>query len=233
MTHTVAVVSGGMDSTTLAYVAAQDGPVTMVSFDYGQRHRKELEFAAVTASKLDAEHVVVPMEWLAPMIAGQSSLVTPDVDVPLGHYAEQTMRATVVPNRNAIMLNLAIGIAISRDAERVATGVHAGDHFIYPDCRPAFIDAVNAQVEVGMESFLPDGWSGVWAPFVNVPKDEIARIGDRLGVPWLDTWSCYQGGEVHCGACGTCFERREAFELAGVTDPTEYVSTPDYVAPEG
>jgi len=220
-----------MDSTTLAYLAAQDGPVTMVSFDYGQRHRKELGFAAMTARRLEAEHVVVPMSWLAPMIAGQSSLVTPDVDVPLGHYAEQTMRATVVPNRNAIMLNLAIGVAISRGADRVATGVHAGDHFIYPDCRPAFIDAVNAQVEVGMESFLPDGWSGVWAPFVNVPKDEIARIGDRLGVPWSETWSCYKGGEIHCGACGTCFERREAFALAGVVDPTVYESTPDYVAP--
>jgi 7-cyano-7-deazaguanine synthase len=221
-----------MDSTTLAYLAANGGDeVTLVSFDYGQRHRKELDFAAVTAEKLGAEHVVVPMDWLAAMIAGESSLVTPDVDVPLGHYAEQTMRATVVPNRNAIMLNVAIGLAISRGAERVATGVHAGDHFIYPDCRPAFISALNTQVLVGMESFLPARWEGVWAPFVDVPKDEIARVGNALGVPWEDTWSCYQGGDVHCGACGTCFERREAFTLAGVLDPTVYAATPDYEAP--
>jgi 7-cyano-7-deazaguanine synthase len=230
-THTVAVVSGGMDSTTLAYLAAEDGPVTVVSFDYGQRHAKELDYAARTARRLDAEHVIVPMSWLAPMIAGTSALVTPDVDVPDGHYAEQTMRATVVPNRNAIMLNVAAGVAIARGATRIGTGVHAGDHFIYPDCRPEFIDALNAQLAAGNESFLPDGWQGVWAPFVNIGKHDIATIGATLGVPWEDTWSCYKGGEVHCGACGTCFERREAFTLAGIADPTEYAATPDYEAP--
>lgn len=230
--HTVAVVSGGMDSTALAYLAHGEGDIlTLVSFDYGQRHAKELTYAARTAEALDAEHIIVPMSWLAPMIAGQSSLVTPDIDVPEGHYAEDTMKATVVPNRNAIMLNLAVGVAIARGAQRVATGVHAGDHFIYPDCRPGFIAALNAQVEQGMEGFLPDGWTGVWAPFINVPKDEIARIGDRLGVPWDQTWSCYVGGDIHCGACGTCYERREAFTLAGVDDPTAYAAEPVYDAP--
>jgi 7-cyano-7-deazaguanine synthase len=141
------------------------------------------------------------------------------------------MKATVVPNRNAIMLNLAVGIAIAHGATRVGTGVHAGDHFIYPDCRPRFIAHLNEQVLTGMEGFLPDGWEGVWAPFVYVPKDDIARIGQDLGVRWEDTWSCYKGGEIPCGACGTCFERREAFTLAGVNDPTEYAATPDYEAP--
>ncbi len=231
MTHTVAVVSGGMDSTTLAYLAAEEGPVTILSVDYGQRHVKELEFAARTAERLRVPQVVVPMGWLGPMISGTSALVTPGVAVPDGHYAEDTMRATVVPNRNAVMLNVAASVAVAVGAQRIATGVHAGDHAVYPDCRPEFIAALDEMLRVGNDGFLPDGWRGVWAPFVEVGKDEIARIGDQLGVPWTDTWSCYKGGPVHCGACGTCFERREAFTLAGVVDPTEYQATPEYVTP--
>lgn len=231
MTHTVAVVSGGMDSTTLAYLAAEEGPVTILSVDYGQRHVKELEFAARTAERLRVPQVVVPMGWLGPMISGTSALVTPDVAVPDGHYAEDTMRATVVPNRNAVMLNVAASVAVAVGAQRIATGVHAGDHFIYPDCRPGFISAVNIELTVGNEGFLPDTWTGVWAPFVDIGKHDIATIGETLGVPWEDTWSCYKGGAIHCGACGTCFERREAFTLAGVHDPTEYATTPSYEAP--
>lgn len=231
MTHIVAVVSGGMDSTTLAYLAAEEGPVTILSVDYGQRHVKELEFAARTAERLRVPQVVVPMGWLGPMISGTSALVTPGVAVPDGHYAEDTMRATVVPNRNAVMLNVAASVAVAVGAQRIATGVHAGDHAVYPDCRPEFIAALDEMLRVGNDGFLPDGWRGVWAPFVEVGKDEIARIGDQLGVPWTDTWSCYKGGPVHCGACGTCFERREAFTLAGVVDPTEYQATPEYVTP--
>lgn len=222
MTHTVAVVSGGMDSTTLAYLAAAEGSVTMVSFDYGQRHKVELSYAAITAGKLDAEHVIVPMEWLADMIAGTSALVTDEIEVPDGHYAEETMRATVVPNRNAIMLNIAAGIAISRGASRLATGVHAGDHFIYPDCRPEFVGALNTALLMGNEGFLPPDWEGVWAPFNDQSKTAIAIMGHRLGVPWEDTWSCYKGGSIHCGRCGTCVERREAFAESAVPDPTEY-----------
>ena len=228
---TLVVVSGGMDSTTLAYLAAQSGPVTILSFDYGQRHVVELGYAARTAGALGAEHVVVPMAWLGDMIAGTSALVTPTIDVPEGHYAEQTMRSTVVPNRNSIMLNIAAGVAIASGATRIGTGVHAGDHFIYPDCRPEFVDSLNATLKAGNAGFLPDDWTGVWAPFVDRTKAEIAQIGSELGVPWVDTWSCYNGGDVHCGACSTCFERREAFTLAGVVDPTEYLATPDYEAP--
>lgn len=231
MTHTVAVVSGGMDSTTLAYLAAEEGPVTILSVDYGQRHVKELEFAARTAERLRVPQVVVPMGWLGPMISGTSALVTPDVAVPDGHYAEDTMRATVVPNRNAVMLNVAASVAVAVGAQRIATGVHAGDHAVYPDCRPEFIDALNLSLAAGNEGFLPDGWVGVWAPFIDIPKDAIATIGHTLGVPWAETWSCYNGGEVHCGACSTCFERREAFTLAGINDPTVYLATPMYEAP--
>lgn len=229
--HTLAVVSGGMDSTTLAYLAAEEGPVTILSVDYGQRHVKELEFAARTAERLRVPQVVVPMGWLGPMISGTSALVTPGVAVPDGHYAEDTMRATVVPNRNALMLNIAASVAISHGCTRIGTGVHAGDHAVYPDCRPEFIDALNRQLELANEGLLPDGWTGVWAPFVDIPKDGIARIGATLGVPWNDTWSCYKGGNTHCGACSTCFERREAFTLAGIDDPTPYLATPMYEAP--
>jgi 7-cyano-7-deazaguanine synthase len=231
MISTLIVISGGMDSTTLAYLAAKDGPIKLLSFDYGQRHLKELGYAARTASALNSEHIIAPMGWLAPMIAGTSSLVTPEIEVPDGHYAETTMKATVVPNRNAIMLNIAAGVAISEGSDRIATGVHAGDHFVYPDCRPGFISSLNRTLSEGNEGFLPEHWSGVWTPFIHVPKDEIVTIGETLGVPWEDTWSCYKGGEVHCGACGTCFERREAFTLAGVSDPTQYDQTPNYEAP--
>lgn len=226
------VVSGGLDSTVLAYsvAASHPGPHVIVSFDYGQRHVKELDFAAVTAAKLSAEHLVVPMGWLAQMIAGTSSLVTDGIAVPDGHYAQESMRATVVPNRNAVMLNVAAAVAIARGAPGVATAVHAGDHFIYPDCRPAFVAALIEALRVGNEGFCSPEFT-VLAPFVEITKAEIVTIGAALNVPFADTWSCYKGGDVHCGACGTCFERREAFEVAGVTDPTVYASTPRYAAP--
>lgn len=228
---TLVVLSGGMDSTTLAYRVARQGPLACVSFDYGQRHRKELEYAALTADKLGAPHTIVPMTWLAPMIAGSSSLVTPEVDVPDGHYAEDTMRATVVPNRNAIMLNLAAAIAIAEGYQSIATGVHAGDHFVYPDCRPEFIDSQQHTIALANAGFLPDNWHGIDAPFLFIGKHDIAQLGDEAGVPWEDTWSCYKGGDIHCGACGTCFERREAFTLAGINDPTPYAALPEYQAP--
>jgi 7-cyano-7-deazaguanine synthase len=225
-TSTLVVLSGGMDSTTLAYLAATEGPVVAVSFDYGQRHRIELEYAATTAREIGAEHVVVPMAWLAPMIAGRSALVTDDVPVPEGHYAADTMAATVVPNRNAIMLNVAAGIAIARGMDRVGTGVHAGDHFVYPDCRPEFIALTNEALRVGNAGFAVEDFH-LWAPFVNISKTDIAILGDELSVRWLDTWSCYVGGDAHCGKCGTCVERREAFRDAGVDDPTFY-NDPDF-----
>jgi 7-cyano-7-deazaguanine synthase len=131
------------------------------------------------------------------------------------------MSATVVPNRNAIMMSVGVGVAVARDADAVATAVHAGDHPVYPDCRPGFIDAAEHLARVANEGFIEAGFQIV-APFLHVTKDEIVRRGAELGVQFAETWSCYLGGERHCGRCGTCVERREAFELAGVVDPTAY-----------
>lgn len=218
----VAIVSGGMDSTVLAYSYAEQGPVLLVSFDYGQRHAKELTYAARTAAMLKAEHLVIDLRSVGEHLTG-SALTDASVDVPLGHYADETMRSTVVPNRNAIMLNIAAGIAIARGSEVVGTAVHAGDHAIYPDCRPDFIIAQTLALKFGNEGFANSDFR-VDAPFVLQDKAWIAELGDRLGVPWEHTWSCYQGGEQHCGECGTCVERREAFQLANVPDPTAYAA---------
>lgn len=226
---TVAVVSGGMDSVTLAYHLVDLGhDVHLISFNYGQRHKKELEFAKVAAERLGMPHDIVDLSNISALVS--KSALTSDAPVPDGHYAEDTMRQTVVPNRNAIMLNIAAGLAVTIGANAVATGVHAGDHYIYPDCRPQFISTLTAMLKVANEGFVSTDFQ-VLAPFVNSTKGDICARGDEVGVPWLDTWSCYKGGEIHCGSCGTCFERREAFGEAGVTDPTPYLATPDYADP--
>lgn len=220
MSRTIGIVSGGMDSVTLAHHLANLGhDLHLLSVDYGQRHRKELDFARRCADRLGARHSVADLSSITRLIA--SSSLTSDLDVPDGHYAEQTMRATVVPNRNMMMLSIACSVAVSEGAQYVATGVHGGDHFIYPDCRPEFVAAVNAACLVGNVTF-GDDFRGVLAPFVHHDKSWIARRGEELGVPWVETWSCYKGGERHCGRCGTCVERAEAFHLAGVHDPTDY-----------
>ena len=156
--------------------------------------------------------------------------MTSDAPVPDGHYAEENMKLTVVPNRNSIMLNIAAAYAITNEASAIATAVHSGDHFIYPDCRPAFIDALENLLRVANDGFLPADFQ-VLAPYVHISKDRICARGAELDVPWLDTWSCYKGGETHCGSCGTCFERREAFTLAGISDPTPYLAEPMYKDP--
>lgn len=207
-----------MDSVTLAYRIAQDHELTgLISFEYGQRHRKELDFARACADELDTEHILMDISNIGRQLTG--SALTDDLDVPDGHYAEDTMKITVVPNRNAIMLTIAYGIAASRGADVVATAVHGGDHFIYPDCRPAFTSSFET-----MQRYALDGYADIslFTPYVHVSKAEIAAEGLRLGIDYRKTWSCYKGGETHCGRCGTCVERREAFHLAGGTDPTEY-----------
>jgi len=214
-----------MDSVTLAYKLSDDGDeLTLISFDYGQRHRKEVDFAVGCAQRLGADHEIADLSPINRLLAG-SSLTSEEIEVPDGHYAEESMKATVVPNRNAIMIAVAGGLAVSRGADRVAVGVHGGDHFIYPDCRPGFINAMSSALSLGNDEFAPDGF-GLIAPFIEGSKTDIARIGDELGVPWKETWSCYKGGELHCGTCGTCVERREAFTEAEVEDPTEYMTIP-------
>lgn len=212
------VCSGGLDSVTLAYKVAKEGSLTsLLSFDYGQRHRKELDFAAHCAKQLDVPHIIIDLSQVGSQLTG--SALTDDIDIPDGHYAEDSMKVTVVPNRNAIMMTIAFGLATSQGADSVAMAVHGGDHFIYPDCRPDFIEAF-----AKMQKFALDGLAEVevYTPFLHIAKSEIVKVGDEIKVPFADTWSCYKGKEQHCGRCGTCVERREAFHLAGVNDPTEY-----------
>lgn len=221
MSYAIAVVSGGMDSTVLAHLSRSVYErVDLLSVDYGQRHRKELGFAAASAVALRCHHDIVNLP-VRSMLQG-SALTDDTVDVPHGHYAEDTMAITVVPNRNAMLISVAYGIAVSRGAEAVLVGVHAGDHFVYPDCRPEFIRALDLALRIGNEGV---GEVRLEAPFVHHSKADIARLGAALGVDWTSTWSCYEGGDVHCGRCGTCVERQEAFRNAGVDDPTEYADS--------
>ena len=216
---TIVVCSGGLDSVTLAYkVAAEHKLHSLISFDYGQRHKKELDYAARTARDLGVKHHIVDLTSVGALLGG-SSLTSDEIDVPDGHYAQETMRITVVPNRNAIMLAVAFGAAASAGADAVATAVHGGDHFIYPDCRPDFINAFGAMQNHALEGVKD---VSLYTPFVHVTKADIALEAGRLGVPIDLTWSCYKGHDTHCGRCGTCVERREALELACVKDPTVY-----------
>ena len=222
MTRAVALVSGGLDSVTLAHRLHADGAeLHLIAIDYGQRHRIELEYAARCAERLGARLDVVDLRSLRPLLRG-SALTDPDTEVPEGHYADATMRATVVPNRNAIMLAVAYAAAVADQADVVAAAVHAGDHPIYPDCRPDFVDAFRAMENLATEGFARRDL--LTTPFVHMTKAAIVGVGAELSVPFAQTWSCYQGGSVHCGRCGTCVERREAFELAGVPDPTAYAA---------
>ena len=215
---TIVICSGGLDSVSLAHkVADENELIGLVSFDYGQRHKKEVEFAARCAERLGAPHDLIDMRYIGQHLSG--SALTDDVDVPDGHYAEDSMKITVVPNRNAIMLAIAFGIAAAKGADAVAAAVHGGDHFIYPDCRPEFIGAFEAMQKHALEGYAD---IRLYTPFVHVPKSAIVTEGAAHGTPFADTWSCYKGGEKHCGRCGTCVERQEAFALAGVVDPTEY-----------
>lgn len=220
---TIVICSGGLDSVTLAYkVADQYKLGQLVSFDYGQRHKKEVEFARNCAERLNVPHLIVDITSVGSLLSG--SALTDSVDVPDGHYAEESMKITVVPNRNAIMLSIVYGIATAQKADAVAAAFHGGDHFIYPDCRPDFVQSFEA-----MQNHALEGLSSIklYTPFVHLTKSDIVAEGAELSVPFKDTWSCYKGGALHCGRCGTCVERREAFHLAGVEDPTDY-EDPDF-----
>jgi 7-cyano-7-deazaguanine synthase len=222
--HAVAIVSGGLDSTVLTYLLRRGGVrLTLLSFDYGQRHRGELDYARRTAAALSVEHHVVDLTALGALLSG-SALTDTRVAVPDGHYTDALMRTTVVPNRNAIMLDVAVAKAVSDGADAVAFGAHAGDHPIYPDCRPEFLRAFQDMAVLATEGFARPGLR-IAAPFIAMSKAEIVELGAQLGTRFADTWSCYKGGEAHCGTCGTCVERREAFAVAGVADPTNYANT--------
>lgn len=217
MTKTILIYSGGLDSTVLLYdLVKTASEVKAISFDYGQRHKKELEYAALNAKRLEIEHRVVDLSSLIPLFGG-SSLTDSSIEVPDGHYTEETMKSTVVPNRNLILISIAAAWAMSQQFDSVSYGAHAGDHTIYPDCREEFALAV------GQVLALAD-WHPILLhrPYVKKTKADICLRGSKLGVDFSATWSCYKGGVYHCGSCGTCVERKEAFQLAGVDDPTPY-----------
>jgi len=217
----VVALSGGMDSVTLIHLLHQRGiALVTLSIDYGQRHRRELACAAAAAERLGLHHVQLDLSCIGPILAG-SALTDSRIPVPDGHYTDESMWITVVPNRNAILLSLATAIAVDRGADAVAFAAHAGDHAIYPDCRPVFVESFTAMAREANQGLIVPAFRVV-APFIHLSKAEIVSVGAELGVPWTETWSCYRGEEVHCGTCGTCVERREAFELAGVADPTPY-----------
>lgn len=210
------VLSGGMDSTTLLYdVKSQGYEVFAISFLYGQKHSKELEFAKKTCSLLSIPYKIVDISFFAEL--APSALTTPDWNVPEGYYTDSTMKQTVVPNRNMVLLSISAAYAISLGAKKLFYGAHAGDHPIYPDCRKEFVEAMKNALYladyIGLE---------LEAPYVDMKKEDILRRGLELGVNYSLTWSCYKGGQKACGRCGTCTERIEAFKKVGVKDPIEY-----------
>jgi len=215
----VVLCSGGMDSVTALHWAAREHEVTAaVSFDYGSKHNpKELPCAAAQAAKIGVRHEIIALPFVNGLFS--SDLLSSGGEVPDGHYAAENMKRTVVPFRNAIMLSIATGFAESVGAEGLVIAAHTGDHTIYPDCREAFMKAMGDAMRLGTYAGIK-----LLRPFISFNKAAIVALGTDLGVNFRQTWSCYKGGSIHCGTCGTCVERREAFQQAGVPDPTEYAS---------
>jgi len=217
----VLILSGGLDSTTLLYQLKKGGyTVFCLSFDYGQRHRIELDCARWTTRSLEINHIFLNLQSLqASGIFGKSALTT-DILVPIGYYKDESMKQTVVPNRNMIMLSIAIAYAISIGASTVFYGAHAGDHTIYPDCRPEFVEKMNTVAAICDYSPIE-----IRTPFLNMTKGDIVKLGISLNVDYTHTWTCYNGGVrgvLSCGNCGSCQERLEAFKQNGLKDPLDY-----------
>lgn len=212
----LAVVSGGMDSVTMLHdLVAQGHEVSVVSFNYGQRHLKELEVAKANADKLGLKHKVIDMAFMAQLL--DNSALTGDTDVPEGHYEADNMKLTVVPNRNMIMASIAVGLAVNNGQEAVALGVHSGDHAIYPDCRPEFIKELNDVTQIANYEPIT-----ILAPYIDKDKTSIIKRGLEIGVDYSKTWTCYKGLAKACGKCGSCQERLEAFNNNNTEDPVDY-----------
>lgn len=204
-----------MDSTTMLYEYSEHIAIA-VSFDYGSKHNaKELAFAKYHCERLHIKHLVIPLSFMQQYF--KSSLLIGGEEIPEGHYADENMKSTVVPFRNGIMLAIAAGIAESNGLKFVMMANHGGDHAIYPDCRPEFVKAMSSAISAGTYEGLT-----ILAPYTNITKTDIAVRGKKLGIDYAKTWSCYKGGDKHCGKCGTCTERREALRQAGIEDTTEY-----------
>lgn len=204
-----------MDSITLLY-DRRDEIALAISFDYGSNHNaREIPYAEMHCKRLGIEHITIPLDFMHKYF--RSSLLEGADAIPEGHYAAENMKSTVVPFRNGIMLAVAAGVAESRNLTKLLIANHGGDHTIYPDCRPEFISAMDSATNAGTYVGVR-----VVAPYTNITKGDIARIGKKLGIDYAETWSCYKGGEKHCGKCGTCVERKEALAYAGIEDTTEY-----------
>lgn len=215
MKNALIVLSGGMDSTTLLY-DYKDSIALAVSFDYGSNHNaKEIPFAKMHCDRLGIRHLVIPLEFMGKYF--KSSLLEGADAIPEGNYDEENMKSTVVPFRNGIMLSIACGLAETYGLTQVMMANHFGDHAIYPDCRASFVKAMSEAMKEGTYEGIT-----ILAPYTGISKTDIARRGQHLGLDFAETWSCYKGGEKHCGKCGTCMERKEALRDAGIDDPTIY-----------
>jgi 7-cyano-7-deazaguanine synthase len=217
----VIIASGGIDSSTLLYKMVSEGSqVYALTFIYGQRHLKEIDSAIRISEGLEILHKVVDISAMKELLLGSaltdSNVEVPEVPETADHY--ETLKATIVPNRNAIFLSIAIGYAVSIGANHVFFGAHFSDRGVYPDCRKEFVDAFQNSERLATDN--PD--LVIDAPFVEMDKSEIVKLGAELGVPFVDTWTCYKGGEVHCGVCSSCRERKRAFVESNIVDPTEY-----------
>lgn len=215
------LVSGGMDSVTALYDAAQSHQIVgALGFDYGSKHNpRELPLGVWHANKLGVPHRTIRLPFINELF--DSDLLRSGGPIPEGHYEEATMKQTVVPFRNGIMLAVAAGYAETIGAEAIVIAAHAGDHAIYPDCREGFMQAMGEAITQGTYARL-----SLLRPFIAWNKARIVQRGVELKIDYARTWSCYKGGDRHCGVCGTCVERREAFQLASVKDPTDYAATP-------
>jgi 7-cyano-7-deazaguanine synthase len=215
------LLSGGMDSVTAFYHAlAHHEVIGCLSFDYGSKHNhREIPFAKLHADRNGVPHHVVPLSFMNKLFT--SDLLQSGGEIPEGHYAEENMKKTVVPFRNGIMLAIAAGYAESINADGLVIAAHSGDHAIYPDCRETFMQGMATAIQEGTYARTE-----LLRPFIDTDKTGIARIGRNLAIDFAETWSCYKGQEIHCGVCGTCVERREAFILAEIPDPTIYDATP-------
>lgn len=215
MKEKLIIVSGGMDSITLLN-EYKDEIAMAVTFDYGSNHaKKEIPMAKLHCERLGIKHIVIPRAFIHEYF--KSSLLEGADAIPEGHYAAENMKSTVVPFRNGIMLAIACGIAESNGLKEVMIANHSGDHAIYPDCRTEFINAMSKAMGLGTYEGI-----SIIAPYSDITKTDIARHGKAIGLNYAETWSCYKGGEKHCGKCGTCVERKEALHDAGIDDPTEY-----------
>ena len=218
MTEKIVVIfSGGMDSFTLLNRMVKEGHyVSAVTFDYGQRHAKEIKYAESACLELQVPHKVIDITAINQLIQGSS--LTSNINIPEGHYADKTMRSTIVPNRNMILLSLAVGYAVSINAAKVFYGAHTGDHAIYPDCRPEFVKKMNDVCTVANYEPIE-----IVTPYLDYDKGQIVKEGLLMGLDYSKTWSCYNGKDLACGKCGACFERKEAFALNYMSGPSGYI----------